>query len=469
MLERKGIPYSRIDLVAVLSKPILRAAGFPGVTVPAVRLDGRRIQGSRAIARELDRLVPEPPLFPADPEARRRSRRRRRWGDEVLQGAARRLVWNLLSKDSGADRELPAGRPPGAARLARGEDGPADRQALGPLQRGRRRARDRADLAALPGDARPDRRLHRRRHPRRGSEPNAADLQIAPSVAPADDDRRHPARDRGAAGRRFGAAARPRISGRDAAGLPGRLAGAAQRAAAESARTARPARGPRALEAVARAGSRPAAAAPGSSSSSGTSTNRREVTSRCGSVSRSRLELEVAEQQQVDVDRARAVARAAAKSRPASASTALQSVEERFRLEVGRDPDRGVEEVRLVEDLADRLGLVAAGDRLDRDAPLAEAGDGRPEVRDAVADVRAEPEVAGPSGRSLVDGGGRRGGPTATSPIASGIGGSVLAAGSRSRRDRAGLDPIGDQPAQVLEGPAARPGDDLGRQPATTP
>ena len=67
MLERKGIPYSRIDLVAVLSKPILRAAGFPGVTVPAIRPDGRRTQGSRAIARELDRLVPEPPLFPDDP------------------------------------------------------------------------------------------------------------------------------------------------------------------------------------------------------------------------------------------------------------------------------------------------------------------------------------------------------------------------------------------------------------------
>ena len=52
-------------------------------------------------------------------------------------------------------------------------------------------------------------------------------------------------------------------------------------------------------------------ASSGSSSSSGTSTNRRVVTSRCGSVSRSLLELDVVDQQQVDVERARRVAWAA--------------------------------------------------------------------------------------------------------------------------------------------------------------
>lgn len=99
MLEAKGIPYRRLDLIPVLSKGILRAAGFPAATVPALRLDGNRVQGSRAIARELDRLVPEPAFFPADPGHRARVEQAELWGDEVLQGIARRLIWNILSRD----------------------------------------------------------------------------------------------------------------------------------------------------------------------------------------------------------------------------------------------------------------------------------------------------------------------------------------------------------------------------------
>jgi glutathione S-transferase len=69
MLDRKGVEYRRIDLVPVLSKGVVRVAGFPGVTVPALKIDGRKVQGSREIARELDRLYPEPPLLPARPAA----------------------------------------------------------------------------------------------------------------------------------------------------------------------------------------------------------------------------------------------------------------------------------------------------------------------------------------------------------------------------------------------------------------
>ncbi len=56
MLDLKGIPYKRVDLMPVISKGVLRAVGFPGITVPALKLDGKKIQGSREIARELDRL-----------------------------------------------------------------------------------------------------------------------------------------------------------------------------------------------------------------------------------------------------------------------------------------------------------------------------------------------------------------------------------------------------------------------------
>ena len=60
MLDRKGIPFKRVDLMPVISKGVLRAMRFPGVTVPALKLDGKRIQGSKEIARELDRIKPLP-------------------------------------------------------------------------------------------------------------------------------------------------------------------------------------------------------------------------------------------------------------------------------------------------------------------------------------------------------------------------------------------------------------------------
>ena len=55
MLDYKGIEYKRTDLLPVISKGLLRGLGFPGVTVPALKIDGRKVQGSREIARALDR------------------------------------------------------------------------------------------------------------------------------------------------------------------------------------------------------------------------------------------------------------------------------------------------------------------------------------------------------------------------------------------------------------------------------
>lgn len=181
MLELKGIAYSRVDLVAVMSKPILRAAGFPGTTVPALTIDGARIQGSRAIARELDRVVAEPPLFPADRETRAAVEEAELWGDEVLQEIPRRLVWNLLSKDrssiqsylEGARLGLPvsvaAKTAPPIARLAVHFNDATDARAI-------------ADLAELPKLI--DRVDGYIADGVIGAEqPNAADLQIAPSIA----------------------------------------------------------------------------------------------------------------------------------------------------------------------------------------------------------------------------------------------------------------------------------------------
>jgi glutathione S-transferase len=106
MLERKGVPYKRRDLITAAHKPILRALGFPGTTVPALRTDGRRIQGSRDIARWLDELEPEPPLYPADAEQRRRVEEAERWGDEELQQVPRRLAWYAFGEDRSTVKEF---------------------------------------------------------------------------------------------------------------------------------------------------------------------------------------------------------------------------------------------------------------------------------------------------------------------------------------------------------------------------
>jgi glutathione S-transferase len=98
MLDRKGVAYERVDLLHWWHKPIIRALRFPGTTVPALVLDGRRIQTTAAIARALDDLDPEPRLVPADPEHRREVEAAEAWADVVLQAVGRRIVYWALQR-----------------------------------------------------------------------------------------------------------------------------------------------------------------------------------------------------------------------------------------------------------------------------------------------------------------------------------------------------------------------------------
>ena len=103
MLDRKGIPFKTVDMIpGPLKQAQLRLMGFPGDTVPALKLDGDKVQGSREISRELDKRVPEPPLFPADAAKRSAVEEAERWGDETLQQAGRRIIWNALGRDNSA-------------------------------------------------------------------------------------------------------------------------------------------------------------------------------------------------------------------------------------------------------------------------------------------------------------------------------------------------------------------------------
>ena len=99
MLEHKGIPFKRVDLVTALHRPSLKLLGFEGKTVPAMKADGRKVQGTREISRALDEMKPEPRLVSSDSV-----KEAERWGDEQFQSIPRRLAWWALLHLSGKQR-----------------------------------------------------------------------------------------------------------------------------------------------------------------------------------------------------------------------------------------------------------------------------------------------------------------------------------------------------------------------------
>lgn len=90
-LELCGIPFEAHDLLPGVHGIIVRAGRFRGWTVPALEIEGRKLQGTLAIARELDRLAPNAGIFPRDPERRRIVEQAERFGHDELQAIARRV------------------------------------------------------------------------------------------------------------------------------------------------------------------------------------------------------------------------------------------------------------------------------------------------------------------------------------------------------------------------------------------
>ncbi|HEV7614872.1 MAG TPA: glutathione S-transferase N-terminal domain-containing protein [Solirubrobacterales bacterium] len=180
MLARKGIAYKRTDLLPVISKGALRAVGFPGVTVPALKIEGAKVQGSRPIARELERLRPEPPLFPADPEQRAAVEEAERFGDEELQHPIRQILWWGIKRDKAPLRSYSEGAKIGVP-LGLAMKTAAPIVALSAHFNESSDENTRAGLAALPGLL--DRVDELIAAGVIGSDqPNAADFQIAPSI-----------------------------------------------------------------------------------------------------------------------------------------------------------------------------------------------------------------------------------------------------------------------------------------------
>jgi glutathione S-transferase len=96
MVAHKRIPHRVVNLMPGLHPMLVRLAGFDDFTVPALELDGQKVQGTHRIARFLDSVRPDPPLFPADREQRARVEEAERWGEQVFQPVPRRLFRHLL-------------------------------------------------------------------------------------------------------------------------------------------------------------------------------------------------------------------------------------------------------------------------------------------------------------------------------------------------------------------------------------
>jgi glutathione S-transferase len=204
MLEHKGIEYERVELPTGLHPFLLRLHGFAGNpaafrrfddrprpvlvtadrmgTVPALRIDGQRVKRNREIARYLESVRPDPPLFPADPDRRLAVEEAERWGDEVFQMAVRRLGLaglrhgpDSLSNPGGDGRlgpllwRQPALRRVGARLIAVfvfGANARAEAELLAALPEMLDRIDGWVEAGVLNGD-----------------ELNAADFMIAPSLA----------------------------------------------------------------------------------------------------------------------------------------------------------------------------------------------------------------------------------------------------------------------------------------------
>lgn len=180
MLDHKGIDYKLVKLPPGAHAFIMLALGFETMGVPALKLDRRRLQGTRCISRALDELVPERPLFPADPLRRKAVEDAERWGEE-FQNATRRIFYCGARRDRQAfasvvtaERGLPmrlvlrAGAPL-IVRLASGAHHASDDAG-------------REDLALLPERLdQIDRWIGEGRL--NAAQLNAADFQIAPNVS----------------------------------------------------------------------------------------------------------------------------------------------------------------------------------------------------------------------------------------------------------------------------------------------
>jgi len=111
--RRSPLPGSHIPIAFVLT----RGESF---TLPLLRLDGRTIADSTAILAAIEQRWPQPPLYPTDPEQRRRALELEDFFDEELGPHARLLPFHELTNEPAMFAEVAAAAVPGPLGKAKG-------------------------------------------------------------------------------------------------------------------------------------------------------------------------------------------------------------------------------------------------------------------------------------------------------------------------------------------------------------
>lgn len=105
-LDYKHWPHTRRTLIPGFHIPVARWLSGQNL-LPIARIDGRVLAGSAHILEEIERLRPDPPLFPEDPRLRQRAVEIQQYFDEQVAPDLRRLFWSAYVR-----------RPPECARMA---------------------------------------------------------------------------------------------------------------------------------------------------------------------------------------------------------------------------------------------------------------------------------------------------------------------------------------------------------------
>jgi glutathione S-transferase len=103
---RWALDFKRVPHVRRAPPPIMHTVWAfvmtRGVTFPVLTIDGERIGDSTRIIEALERRYPEPPLYPAGEDERRRALELEEFFDEELGPHIRRAVFAEVTRDPGA-------------------------------------------------------------------------------------------------------------------------------------------------------------------------------------------------------------------------------------------------------------------------------------------------------------------------------------------------------------------------------
>jgi glutathione S-transferase len=98
-LDYKGVPHRRRAPMPGVLHPVVALAKTRKPLLPILDIDGESIGDSTRIIEVLERRYPEPPLYPADPDERRRALELEDFFDVEVAPYLRRLLFWELSRD----------------------------------------------------------------------------------------------------------------------------------------------------------------------------------------------------------------------------------------------------------------------------------------------------------------------------------------------------------------------------------